>query len=96
MIFWGWGRKTISRALDANTAVIRVYRYVHVFFIFSVAWGGQYLLSTLTESGWAQRPVSKGEAMSLMGGEELQPPLWRRFGLPAAAGVLMLFAVFSH
>lgn len=96
MIFWGWGRKTVVRSLDAHTAVIRIYRYLHVFFIFSVAWGGQYVLSTLTDSGWAQRPISKEEAMSLLGGEDLQPPMWRRFGLPVAVLVFALVATFSH
>jgi hypothetical protein len=96
MILWGWGRKTVSRALDASTRVTRIYRYVHLFFIFSVAWGGQYVLSTLTEAGWAQRAITKEEAKSLMGGEELQPPMWRRFGLPAAAVVVVAVAALSH
>ena len=96
MIFWGWGRKSISRQLDANTAVTRIYHYLHLFFIFSVAWGGQYVLATATEAGWAQRPISKEEAQQLLGGEDLQPPLWRRFGLPVAVAVVLLIAVFSH
>lgn len=96
LIFWGWGRKTISRALDGSTAVTRVYRYLHVFFIFSFAWGGQYLLATLTDAGWAQRSVTKEEALSLMGGDDLQPPLWRRYSLPAVIVLLVLISLISQ
>jgi hypothetical protein len=95
VIFWGWGRKSMMKQIDAGTAVIRLYHYIHLFFVFSVAWGGQYALATMTEAGWAQRPIAKDEAAAVLGGVHLQPSLWKRFSLPAALVVLVLIALLA-
>lgn len=93
MIFWGWGRRSITKQLDASNAVIRTYRYAHIFFLFTLTWGGAYSLATLTEAGWAQRPIAKEDAKQLLGGQDLQPNLWKRFSLPLAAVVVLVIAV---
>jgi hypothetical protein len=93
MIFWGWGRRSITKQLDQSNAVIRTYRYAHIFFFFTLTWGGAYSLATLTEAGWAQRPISKEDAKQLLGGKDLQPNLWKRFSLVLGAAVVAVIAI---
>lgn len=95
MIFWGWGRRSITRQLDASNAVIRTYRYAHIFFFFTLAWGGEYALATLTESGWARRPIAKEDARALLGGKDLNPHPWKRFSLILAVVVVGVIGISS-
>lgn len=95
MLFWGWGRRTLTRQLDETNAIIRTYRYAHIFFLFTLAWGGEYSLATRTDVGWARRPIAKEDAVRLLGGKPLQPTLWRRFSLILAAVVVAVVGISS-
>ncbi|MGN6161967.1 MAG: hypothetical protein ACTHOG_09735 [Marmoricola sp.] len=92
---WGWGRRALTRQLDATSAVIRSYRYAHLFFIFTLAWGGEYFLATHTDAGWARRPIAKDEALHLLGGTPLQPNLWKRFSLVLAVALVAGIGISS-
>ncbi|WP_460461158.1 hypothetical protein [Angustibacter peucedani] len=89
----------MSRQFSPTQAVVLSYRYFHLFFVLQVAFGSRFQLATHTEQGWASRPITEDEARTLLGGETLEPPLWRRFGLlialAAVALVLVVAAVVS-
>jgi hypothetical protein len=92
-MFWGWGRKSIMRQLDANTAVQRSYRYLHLMFLFTVAWGYDYSIATLTPQGWAQRPLARQDAVQILGGQDLEPGVWQRFSLVIGLAALLVFGM---
>ncbi|QCB92239.1 hypothetical protein [Cellulomonas shaoxiangyii] len=81
MIFFGWGKRSTTAQLDAGRALVRVWGYFHLFWLFRLSWPKGYLLATATEAGWAQQPVSDAEGASLdpEGRTNLNP--WWRFGL---------------
>lgn len=90
MLFWGWGRRSLQRQVSPDTTVLRRYRYVHLMFLFTVTWGYDYALATLTPQGWATRPVSATEARGLLGGQDLEPGWWKRWSLVVGLAVLFL------
>ncbi|GAB2969059.1 hypothetical protein [Nocardioides montaniterrae] len=96
MIFYGWGRKSITKQIDAGTAVVRMYRYAHLFWVLSFTWGGSYQLATATESGWAHRAITAEQAAEVLGGHQLEPNLWKRFSLPVVIGLLVLLSLVAR
>lgn len=94
MLFWGWGRGSVRRQVSHDTAVLRTYRYVSLMFVFSVTWGHDYALATLTPHGWATRPVSATEARGLLGGQDLEPSWWRRWSLVVGLAAVALLVAF--
>ncbi|GAA1903523.1 hypothetical protein [Lapillicoccus jejuensis] len=94
MLFWGWGRGSVHRQVSPDTTVLRTYRYVSLMVVFTVTWGYEYALSTLTPHGWATRPVSAVEARGLLGGQDLQPHWWRRWSLVVGLGAVALLVAF--
>lgn len=93
MLFFGWGGRQLTRQCSPTQAVVLTYRYVHVMFVLQFAFSSRYQLATLTAQGWASRPITEPDARALLGGELLQPPLWRRFGLFLGLGAVALVAV---
>ena len=58
--------------------------------------GAQFFVwTTLTEAGWARRPIAKEEARALLGGKDLNPHIWKRFSLILALVVVGVFGVSS-
>ncbi len=51
MLFWGWGRKSLQRQVSPETTVVRSDRYLHLMFSFTVTWGYDYAIATLTPVG---------------------------------------------
>ncbi|BBH16866.1 hypothetical protein Back2_11530 [Nocardioides baekrokdamisoli] len=72
-----------------------MYRYFSVFFIFRVAFKGQFVRATLTEQGWAQQEVDKVEAARLLNGRTLHPSPWDRFSLIGVAVVVAIIVAVS-
>ncbi len=95
MIFFGWGRKNVSRQVSENQALILSYGYFHVFWLFRVAYGLRYAVATLTEAGWATRPMSAEEAAATGADQAVTLSWWTRWGLLVALGALALFIVVS-
>lgn len=96
IFFWGFGRRSITKQIGEGNAVRRIYRYFHLFFVFRASWGGQYVLLTNTEAGWAQRAITNQEAEQLLGGHKLEPDLWNRFSLYAAVAVVVVILLIAH
>ena len=38
MLFWGWGRKNMTRQISPQQAVLLTYRYLHLMFVFTTTW----------------------------------------------------------
>jgi hypothetical protein len=93
VLFWGWGGRSMSKQFSPTQAVVLTYRYVHLMFVFSVAFSSRYQLATLTDQGWATRPIADSDATALLGGEVLRPPFWRRFGLLIGVGAVAVVVV---
>ena len=95
MLFWGWGRASVNRQVSPQHAVILTYRYFHLMFAFTMTYGYTYLLATLTDQGWATRPISTPEAQQILGAQPLAPSTWKRFSLFGLLGVIALLVAFS-
>ena len=93
MLFWGWGRRSLQRQVSPETAVVRRYRYVHLMFLFTVTWGYDYAIASLTPQGWATRPAPQLEARALLGGQDLEPSPWKRYSLLGAVAVIAVVVV---
>ncbi|WP_131725102.1 hypothetical protein [Mycobacteroides immunogenum] len=91
MLFWGWGGRSNQLELSPTQMLTFAYRYFHLFFVFTVTFGGNYLIHTLTEHGWAAAPIAKEQAEEILAGRSLQPNPWRRFSL---YGLIAVFAFF--
>ena len=94
-MIWGWGRKSVTRQIAEDRAVVLAYRYFHLMFVLTATWGGKYFVSTLTDQGWAQQPASDDAALALLGGNPLRPSAWARFSLLGALAILAVFVVAS-
>lgn len=88
MIFFGWGRKASTAQLDPQRALVLSYGYFHLFWLFRVAFGRQWQLATLTEAGWATRPLSAEEVTALGAEQRLRVGWWWQWGLLVALGAL--------
>jgi hypothetical protein len=66
MLFWGWGGGSVHRQLSPNQAVVLAYRYFHLMFFLTTTFGYRYQLATLSEHGWAHRPIMAEEARILL------------------------------
>jgi hypothetical protein len=86
VIFFGWGRKNVSRQVSEAQAVVLSYGYFHLFWLFRIAFGFRYQLAT--EHGWATRPLSPEEVATSGVDRELTVGWWWRRGLLVALGVL--------
>ncbi|MEI2731580.1 MAG: hypothetical protein V9G08_06180 [Dermatophilaceae bacterium] len=75
--------------------MILTYRYFHLMFAFTMTHGYTYLLATLTDQGWATRPISTPEAQQILGAQPLAPSTWKRFSLFGLLGVIALLVAFS-
>lgn len=95
MLFWGWGRKSLQRQVSPETTVVRSYRYLHLMFFFTVTWGYDYAIATLTPVGWATRPAPPLEARAMLNGEDLEPNFWKRDSLVLALAVVVVLLIGS-
>jgi hypothetical protein len=95
VIFFGWGRKNVSRQVSENQALVLSYGYFHVFWLFQVAFGLRYAVATLTEAGWATRPMSAEEAAATGADQVVTLGWWTRWGLLAVLGAIVLAVVVS-
>jgi hypothetical protein len=95
MLFWGWGRKNITRQISPQQAVLLTYRYLHLMFVFTTTWGYTYAVATATEQGWATRAASDAEALQLLGGDELRPSVWKRFSIFVLLGAVLVAVVIG-
>lgn len=91
----GWGKRSVSIVLDSRTRIIRTYRYIAIFSILKMAWGGDYAVETWTEHGWARRPITPAEARARLRGRRLRPGAWDRYSLLIGAAVLLAVAAIS-
>lgn len=81
VIFFGWGRKNVSRQVSPTQALVLSYGYFHLFWLFRVAFGFRYALATATEQGWATRPMSPEEVTATGADQDLTVGWWWRWGL---------------
>ena len=95
MLFWGWGGKSMNRQVSSNQAVVLMYRYLHLMFLFTATWGYRYALATATDAGWATRPITDAEAHQLLGGEELRPGMWKRYSICLLLAAVVLVVVIA-
>ncbi len=95
MLFWGWGGSTVNRQISPTQAVILAYRYIHVMFAFTATRRYTYLLATLTPQGWANQPITKEQALQLLGGAPLEPSWWKRYSLWLLLGLTAAIIVGS-
>ena len=95
LFIWGWGRKTLRRQVSPEQAVVLIYRYLHLMFLFTTTWGYRYAVATATDQGVATRQISDHEARQLLGGQDLRPSLWKRFSIFVLLGVILLFVLVN-
>ena len=95
MLFWGWGRKNMTRQISPQQAVLLTYRYLHLMFVFTTTWGYSYAVATATDQGWATRVISDAEALQMLGGEELRPNPWKRFSIFLLLGAVLPVVVIG-
>ena len=73
--------------------MVRSYRYLHLMFLFTVTWGHEYAVSTLTPQGWATRPVPALEARAILDGQDLEPSFCKRYSLVLGLAVVFVLVV---
>jgi hypothetical protein len=88
VIFFGWGRKNVSRQVSPTQALVLSYGYFHLFWLFRVAFGFRYALASATEQGWATRPLSAEEVAETGADREVTVGWWWRWGLLIGLGAL--------
>ncbi|MEP7762873.1 hypothetical protein [Sanguibacter sp. 25GB23B1] len=95
MIFFGWGRNNKTQQVSDVQALVLGYSYFHLFWLFRVSFGLSYSLATLTDVGWATRPLSREEATA--GGAQAALALhwWWRFGLLVAVAAIVVIATLG-
>ncbi len=95
MIFFGWGRKSMTRQVGPQQALILSYGYFHLFWLFRISYGFRYAVATATEAGWATRPMSAEEAAATGADNEIVLGWWWRWGLLAGLGALVAVVIVS-
>lgn len=95
IVFFGWGRKAKEAVVSPYERLLMTYRYFHLFWIFTAAWGRQYQLATFTEQGWAVMPIDADAAAARMGGvlPDIHP--WWRYSLVGVIGIGVAMVVLS-
>ena len=93
MIFFGWGRKSRNEQISPTQALVLSFGYFHLFWLFRVSFGLRYALATLTEQGWATRPLSDEEAAALDAPSRLTLHWWWRWGLLVLVGGVVTLVV---
>ncbi len=99
MLFFGWGKRSVKRQIDAANVLLCTYGYFSIMFLFMVTFSYQYRLAVFSNGAWTYRELTKEEAMSLNGGTELKPHWWWQFGLLiglVAIIILGLLGVFNE
>jgi len=81
MVFFGWGRRSKTRQVSAEQALVLSYGYFHLFWLFRISFGLRYALATLTEQGWATREMSPQEVQAIDAPAQLSLHWWWRWGL---------------
>lgn len=94
-MFFGWGRKNLTKQLSQNKAIILNYGYFHIFFVFTVTFGYKYIEATLSDKGWHHQPISEEEASALLNGQELKPHWWWRYSLAGVAAFVPVMILVS-
>ena len=89
-MFFGGGRKNKNKPISADKSVVLNYRYAHIMFVFTLAFGFKYIIATRSSDGWHYKNAPKDEIIRLYGVTAL-PELnfWQRFSLPAAFVVIL-------
>lgn len=95
MIIFGFGRRNREHVVSDAQRVLVNYRYFHIFWLFSLAFGSRYALATLTEAGWATKSISEAEAAELAGGRAPQPAFWAQWSLALALGVVAVIVLIA-
>ncbi|HEY0187859.1 MAG TPA: hypothetical protein VGC67_10255 [Cellulomonas sp.] len=86
----------MSRQVSETEALVLSYGYVHLFWLFQFAYGRRYAVSTLTEQGWATRPMSREEAAASGADKIVTVPWWLRWGLLVGLGCLVLASLIAR
>lgn len=94
-MFFGWGQSKLQKPIANDRAVILQYRYFALMFVFSFTFGYSYLLATHSADGWHYKALPKEQARQLLGGKELRPTIWRRFGLPITLVAIFVINLFT-
>ncbi|SIS22553.1 hypothetical protein [Williamsia sterculiae] len=84
MLIWGWGRRNKQIAFGDGRLLLCNYRYFHLMFVFTVAWGQQYSIGTPTPYGLAWQPIADSYVPALTNGNQFGPSGWERFSLLGA------------
>ncbi|AEI13489.1 hypothetical protein [Cellulomonas gilvus] len=96
MIFFGWGRNSKTHELSPHHVLVLTYAYFHVFWLFRITVPQGYGLATLSEYGWATRPMTPLEVDNGGYKELLSVSWWWRWGLLVGlAGVVLLVIASS-
>ena len=83
-------------AFDAATTLVLRYRYVHIMWLFQIAYSLKYSWRFTTPQGPMERPVTPQEMADLHVKERLHLNFWWQWGLLAipALAVLAVIVVF--
>ena len=95
MIFFGWGRNNKTQQVSDEQALVLGYSYFHLFWLFRISFGLQYSLATLTDVGWATRPLSREEATARGAQAALSLHWWWRFGLLVGIAAIVVIATLG-
>lgn len=95
LLFFGWSRNSKTQQLSPQHALVLQYGYFHLFWLFRITVPRGYSLATLSEYGWATRPLDAQEPAVIGAAEQLQIHWWWRWGLLIAAALIVLLVVMT-
>lgn len=93
MIFYGWGKNSKTLDTGPSEALVLVYQYMHIFWLFRVSFGHKYSLATLTDTGWMTAPLTRADVKLTGAKSALQLHWWWRFGLFVPLGLIAVLAI---
>ena len=94
MLFFGWGRNNKTHEIGPGQTLVVSYGYFHLFFLFRVVFDKKYSLATLTEHGWAARPLPT-DAVLPEHADAVAVHWWWRFGLVIALAAVVVLVVMT-
>ena len=95
MVFFGYGSRSKTKALDQYHVLVLTYKIFHIMWLFQIAWGMKYLMQVATEQGWKTYALSPQDADAMNAKDQLKLNPWWQWGLLALPAIALLAALGS-
>jgi len=94
VIFFGFGSKSKMATIDGVIVVLR-YRYIHIMWLFQIAYGLTYFWRFSTPQGPYERQITPQELADHHIKERLHLNFWWQWGLLAIPALVVLAAIVT-